>query len=40
MSNPIAEAYARRIQRGVITIEDVPAPIEKAVKKILEKAEK
>lgn len=40
MSNPIAEAYARRVKRGSITIDDVPAPMQTAVKEILEKNEK
>lgn len=35
MANAIAEAYARRIARGDITIEDVPKQIRKAVEKLL-----
>lgn len=33
----IAKAYARRIGRGVITIEDVPASIRPQVEKIVAK---
>ena len=40
MANPIAQAYARRIQRGAITIEDVPEKIKKEVQKVLEEVEK
>lgn len=35
MANPIAEAYARRIKRGTITIEDVPETIRKEVEKLI-----
>lgn len=35
----IANAYARRIKRGTITIEDVPESIREAVEKILEEQE-
>lgn len=35
MANPIAEAYARRIERGDITIDDVPKPIRKEVERLL-----
>lgn len=38
MANPIAEAYARRIKRGTITIDDVPEPMRKAVQDILKKS--
>ena len=31
----IAKAYARRIERGVITIEDVPATIRARVEEII-----
>lgn len=36
-ANAIAEAYARRIQRGVITIDDVPERMRKPVQEILGK---
>lgn len=35
MKDPIAAAYARRIKRGAITIEDVPSPKREAVRAIL-----
>lgn len=35
MSNPIAAAYARRIKRGEITIEDVPERIREDVRAII-----
>lgn len=36
MGDPIAAAYARRVQRGAITIEDVPESKREAVREILE----
>lgn len=36
MADPIAAAYARRIKRGAITIEDVPESKREAVEAILE----
>lgn len=36
MTDPIAAAYARRVQRGAITIEDVPESKRDAVREILE----
>lgn len=35
-NNAIAKAYARRIERGDITIEDVPEAIRDAVRAIIE----
>ena len=34
-ANAIAQAYARRIKRGDITIEDVPKQIRKSVEELL-----
>ena len=39
MKDPIAAAYARRIKRGSITIDDVPEQKREAVRKILEASE-
>ena len=39
MADPIAAAYARRIKRGSITIEDVPEQKREAVREILESSE-
>lgn len=39
MKDPIAAAYARRIKRGSITIEDVPKQKREAVREILEASE-
>lgn len=36
MADPIAAAYARRIKRGAITIEDVPDQKREAVQAILD----
>lgn len=36
MADPIAAAYARRVKRGEITVEDVPEPKREAVREILE----
>lgn len=36
MNDPIASAYARRILRGAITIDDVPETKRDAVRRILE----
>lgn len=35
MASPIAKAYARRIKRGTITIEDVPVNIRAEVEILL-----
>lgn len=35
MANPIARAYMRRIERGEITIDDVPEQIRDEVKSLL-----
>lgn len=35
MASPIAKAYARRIKRGTITIEDVPENIRFEVETLL-----
>lgn len=39
MVSGIASAYVRRIQRGTITIEDVPEAIRKEVEKALKEQE-
>lgn len=39
MADPIAAAYARRIKRGAITLEDVPEQKREAVREILEHSE-
>lgn len=39
MKDPIAAAYARRIKRGRITIDDVPEQKREAVRDILEASE-
>nr|DAU21064.1 MAG TPA: hypothetical protein [Caudoviricetes sp.] len=36
MADPIAAAYARRIKRGAITIDDVPKQKREAVQEILD----
>lgn len=40
MTDPIAAAYARRIKRGRITIEDVPEQKREAVREILDQETK
>lgn len=36
MANAIAKAYARRIKRGEITIEDVPSAIREEVRSLID----
>lgn len=36
MASAIAKAYARRIKRGEITIDDVPATIREEVRNLIE----
>lgn len=40
MKDPIAAAYARRIKRGSITIDDVPEQKREAVREILAESDK
>lgn len=40
MADPIAAAYARRIKRGAITIDDVPEKKREAVRAILAESDK
>lgn len=40
MADPIAAAYARRIKRGAITIDDVPEQKREAVREIIDQEAK